>query len=270
MRSTRLAVLVCVAGLAIATPAAAQTAPSPAPGAETPPAPAGPEPVVGGATFSTAPRIDEGRYVDIIRPGETLFYRVPLEVGETVAVTAEFPPADLATGRREVLGLETRILSPLREESDDFIASRTPVLPVAGKVTDPYEIPAIGEAPPFTEPGDYFFELRLGPNEQLDDSQFDVRFTVEISGEPQPGPSPSPSTNPTGSASPSSELVTPTAPESRRPPPSSDVGSGSSTAAPILAGAVGAIGAFASARVLRRRRARGLEGGPESTTGRDA
>lgn len=49
------------------------------------------QPVTGGLSFSNAPEITEGTWVDTLVPGETLVYRVKVEDGQTARFTANGP-----------------------------------------------------------------------------------------------------------------------------------------------------------------------------------
>ena len=57
-------------------------------------------PIVGGVAFSDAPRIDAGIFTETYLPGETIFYRVPVDWGQRLAVTINPPTFAAAAADR--------------------------------------------------------------------------------------------------------------------------------------------------------------------------
>ncbi|NLE82546.1 MAG: VWA domain-containing protein [Rhodococcus sp.] len=81
--------------------------------------------VTGGGSFNTAATLSEsGRYVDAVRPGEFVFYKVWLDWGRGLAYRVHFPPNG-GKGLDSVANLRTAVYSPIREEIDSSNASYT-------------------------------------------------------------------------------------------------------------------------------------------------
>lgn len=86
--------------------------------------PAGtPKPVTGGLSFSDAPEITSGTWVDTLVPGETLVYRVKVEDGQTARFTANGPTGGFRYPEEYsgILWVDGRAFGPDRQEVDDSI-----------------------------------------------------------------------------------------------------------------------------------------------------
>lgn len=247
--------------LTVAGGSAAGAAPaSDDPAASTPSSPdSAPAPIAGGATFSTAPTLGAGRFSDVVRPGETLYYGLPLRRGQSVTVSVQLPASDLPSGRRIPALVRTRILNPLRQSDDDF-PDATVFLPEFGGSTEPYSTPTIGEGPPFSEPGEYFLELQLAPDEAINDYQFDVIYSIEIAGEPRSAAAPSPSPSPSEpaaaprSSEPDRSARSTAEPSAASPATGTGVEDGSLSVMPALIGAVGLLVGLSLGGLRSRRR----------------
>ncbi|WP_280356867.1 vWA domain-containing protein [Nocardia otitidiscaviarum] len=76
------------------------------------------QPVTGGGSFNSATTLDgSGRYSDILRPGEYVFYRVRLNWGQGLAYRVNFEAND-ARGLSAISNITTTLYSPLAEEID--------------------------------------------------------------------------------------------------------------------------------------------------------
>src|SRR5699024_3575151 len=79
-----------------------------------------PKTIAGGLSFSDAPQVTNGTWVDTLVPGETLLYRVKVEDGQTARFTANGPtggfrfPADAANHHQ--LWVDGVVFSPDRQE----------------------------------------------------------------------------------------------------------------------------------------------------------
>lgn len=91
-----------------------------------PPRAAGPAvPVAGGGSFNAATELSPGLHSDSMRSGETVYYRVPLEWGQQLAVRVDFPASPVGSPVRDDLGSSTYAHLGLNA------ASRTPVASVS-------------------------------------------------------------------------------------------------------------------------------------------
>ncbi|MET9253616.1 hypothetical protein [Streptomyces sp. NPDC003717] len=108
--------------LAVTEPRPASPGPTEAPDAWDSASPApldgAPQPRHGGTGFADATPLDEGVWRDAVRPGETLFYRVPLDWGRQLHATAELDGAGGATGYTSG-ALRLALHNPVRAEVDD-------------------------------------------------------------------------------------------------------------------------------------------------------
>ncbi|HEU0101852.1 MAG TPA: VWA domain-containing protein [Mycobacteriales bacterium] len=74
-------------------------------------------PVAGGGSFSTAAQLRPGSSADTIRPGETLFYRVPVGWGQRLAYTATVPPIQAGDGASlPSTSLRSYVANPTRQK----------------------------------------------------------------------------------------------------------------------------------------------------------
>ncbi|MFF1377788.1 hypothetical protein [Streptomyces sp. NPDC058308] len=163
----------------------------------------------GGTSFSTARGLDKGVWGSGIEPGQTLFYRVPLDWGQQVSVAAELGStsgtgsATGSAGRGPGRGagyvssaLVMTLANPVRAEVDDAdtaydgrqkSAALKPLPPVAYEnrfaLTD--EMSAMRFA------GWYYLSVHLSPEvaEKFGDAPLELTLRVDVAGSPGPGPS---------------------------------------------------------------------------------
>ncbi len=227
-------------------------------------------PRLGGTSFSNSTQVSPGTWTDSVATGETVFYRVRLETGQRLRVTAETPAPKTAWHLAAGEWVSSRVIvySPARVSLTEQTASlqgrgsarvtaASPEVRVRNREVPPpasYLDPSVTTA---ATAGDYFVGLQVDPLQKyLSGRVMQVRLSLAIDGKPsgQPqyaassSPSPTPSTTP-GSPPPSGS---PTA--SPLPPTNSD-----SAVAPalLLAGAgVLALGLVAGALWWSRRRRR--------------
>ena len=72
----------------------------------------------GGAGFATAGALGQGVWQDAIRPGQTLFYRVPVDLGRQLSATAELGSSSGGDGYVGT-ALEMTLYNPVRAHVDD-------------------------------------------------------------------------------------------------------------------------------------------------------
>lgn len=239
-----------------------------------------PTTVVGGTAFSNAAELKPGSYRDTIAAGETLFYRIAAQPGQTIRATVDFPQPGTESAQGSVaLTPAVQLLSPIRNtiherytvmvgelERPTRLTTGTPQLRIRNReisITDG-ETGSIGAA---TFGGDHFLAVSLSPTIDSESGRIlPIQLNLAIDGTPTglpayptPTPTPDPSTAaPTGPASspggPGSEPGTPGATNSAGP---NDPG----RIEGALIGVLGLIGVLLVAGVitvliLRRRRTR--------------
>ena len=181
---------------------------------------------LGGTSFSNSTEVKAGTWRDSVATGETVFYRVRLETGQRLRVTAETPdPAsDWKLGAAEAITTRVNVYSPARvsltEQSAALqgngavrVTAASPTVRVRNREVPP---PASWLEPNVTTAavaGDYFVGLQLDPLQaNLSGRVMQVRLSLAVDGQPsgQPEyavPSPTPSPSPTAPT----ESVAPTA-----------------------------------------------------------
>ena len=178
----------------------AVTDPGPAPD-ETPTAmvePAGPAvPVVGGGSFTVAPELPgSGRYTDVLRRGEIVFYRVHLDWGQGMAYRVRFEEAaDPRDTRRS--SIRTELYSPWAEkidgEGDGYTGAEPVPLPADGPVaTLPIRYANRDlrhERAAQSVAGWYYIAVKLGPSKDAETTEpVTVTIDLTVSGDPEAGP----------------------------------------------------------------------------------
>jgi len=182
---------------------------------------------LGGTSFSNSTEVTQGTWTDSVAVGETVFYRVRLETGKRLRVTAETPAPKTAWRLAAVEWVTTRVnvFSPARvsltEQSANFtrdgavlVTAASPEVRVRNREVPPpptWLDPSVTTA---SAAGDYFISLQVDPLQAyLSGRVMQVRLSLaidgEVSGQPEyatsasSSPSPTPgttagSTNPTG------------------------------------------------------------------------
>lgn len=225
--------------------------------------------VVGGSGFSNAPQLAGGPWSDSIAFGDTTLYRVPLDYGQTLRVTASLPgdKGRLPLGRYDGYIVRLKLLTPahaLLVNVEDPRSGGTTVRlsatsPQIRVRNDELSLPTTQNFQPDASTasvaGDYYVAVELQPvTEGLLGVVLPLKLDVAVDGTPagQPAFASAPSASPPASPStdPSSSATEPSTPPA-------DPGS-SSTPGLLLTGAgvlvlLGVAGAGV-ALVLRRRR----------------
>lgn len=194
-----------------------------------------PTPVVGGSGFSNAPAIGPGSWSDTIAFGDTALYRVPLDHGQTLKVTASLPgekgklPLVPADGYIVRLKLLTPAHAQLVEVSEPHngspavhVSAASPQVRVRND-----ELPLPGyqnfqpDASTASVAGDYYVAVGLQPIKQdLSGVVVPLQLNLAVDGTPSgqpvfataPSPSPSDPPSPAASSSPSAAPVVPAGP----------------------------------------------------------
>ncbi|MFB6848267.1 hypothetical protein ACFCXS_25935 [Streptomyces sp. NPDC056373] len=149
----------------------------------------------GGAGFSGATPLDQGVWRDDIRPGQTLFYEVPVDWGQQISVTA-----DLGSSGTDATGytsdaLNLALYNPARGDvadvgvgydGDQKSGSMRPLPPVdhANRYAANAQVSAMRFA------GSYYLVAHLSEAVAgtFGDGPFKMTLRVTVSGEPQGGP----------------------------------------------------------------------------------
>jgi Ca-activated chloride channel homolog len=222
--------------------------------------------VLGGTSFSNSTQIRPGTWTDSIATGETVFYRVRLETGQRVRVTATTPaprsswrlgPADALTSRLVLFSPARSTLTvrqaPLQGKGAVTITAASPQVRVRNREVPPppsYLDPSVTTA---SISGDYDVALQLDPLQKfLTGRVMQVRLSLAVDGKASGQPvyaTTATSATPTASAPPS---AVPTTSASPAPDPEPRL--------PVWVGVLGG-GVLASALVVgavlwNRRRAR--------------
>jgi hypothetical protein len=179
-------------------PALQEAAPTAAPetwdSASPDPVPGDPVGRTGGAGFATARALEQGVWQDTVRPGQTLFYKVPVDWGQQMHATAELGST---TGGDGFVGtaLDLSLYNPVRDRVDDAdtgyggeqtTAALRPLPPVAYEnrhaTTD--RVGAMRFA------GWYYLAVHLGAPvaERFGDGPLGLTLRVRVSGTARSGP----------------------------------------------------------------------------------
>ncbi len=149
----------------------------------------------GGAGFALATAIGEGVWRDAIRPGQTLFYKVPVDWGQQLHVTAELGGSDPDAGGYVAAALDLDLYNPARGRVDDLglgygggqkSRSLAPLPPVAhaNRYSSARQITATRFA------GSYYLVAHLTPEvaDDFGDGPVPLTLRVGLDGVPQDGP----------------------------------------------------------------------------------
>lgn len=209
-------------------------------------------PVVGGGSFANAPLVEPGAYRDTLLPGERLFYRIKMEAGQKLHVTAQLDieqgtlDSDIASAFS--VGIET----PLREVEvldlvDDDISGNSSI--TAGANADKIDFvstPVLAASGArdgtgnYRGPGTWYVSLYLSSTEEEPARvEVPVNFSLDVQGSPQPDASPEPTPG-KAAAAPSDD-------------DSGDDGGGPSLVAVVGLGLVGVLVGLALGALLGRR-----------------
>ncbi|MGW3358202.1 hypothetical protein ACWDFL_22645 [Streptomyces bungoensis] len=148
----------------------------------------------GGAGFATARTLGPGAWGTELRPGETLFYKVPVEWGRRLNVAAEL---DGSTSGHGYVGgaLDLSLYNPVRGYVDDAAlgytgtrksAALAPLPPV--EYANRYAVPSAQNAMRFA--GDYYLVLHLSERTAgvFGQGPFGVTLRVRVDGQAHEGP----------------------------------------------------------------------------------
>ncbi|MFI7348992.1 hypothetical protein ACIBSR_22340 [Streptomyces sp. NPDC049936] len=156
--------------------------------------PGEPEPRTGGNGFAHATPLGPGAWRDGIRPGQTLYYKVPVDWGRQIHATAELD------GAREASGYATGALrlalhNPVRGEVDDAAKGYTGRPATVGlaalpPVAYPNRYATSGQVGAVRFAGDYYLVVHLAEQvaEDFGEGPFGLTLRVGLRGSARSGP----------------------------------------------------------------------------------
>ncbi|MFA3877274.1 hypothetical protein ABS735_26940 [Streptomyces sp. MMCC 100] len=162
---------------------------------------ASPEPLAGepelrpgGSGFGHATLVGQGVWRDDIRPGETLYYKVPVDWGRQVYATAELAGSADASGYATG-ALRLALHNPVRGEVDDaakgYTGRRTTVgLAPLPPVAYPNRYATAGQTGALRFAGDYYVVVHLAAQvaEDFGQGPFGLTLRLRLGGAAQSGP----------------------------------------------------------------------------------
>jgi hypothetical protein len=185
--------------VAMTEPRTAKTGPTSAPevwnSASPQPLQGDPEHRPGGAGFAGATPLDQGVWRDDIRPGETLFYEVPVDWGQQLHVTADL--GSLASGGTGFTpgALDLDLYNPARGPVADVGVGydggqKSGSLPPLPPVDHANRYAAIGKVGAMRFAGSYYLVAHLAESvaDSFGDGPFPMTLRVRVSGEARSGP----------------------------------------------------------------------------------
>ncbi|MFF4631969.1 hypothetical protein [Streptomyces griseorubiginosus] len=157
-------------------------------------------PVRGGGGFGSATALEQGVWRDDVRPGQTLFYEVPVGWGQQVYATAEISSAEAGAGGVSGKGLvpgavNLALYNPVRGLVDDTSISysgsqRSGTLPAVPPVGYDNRYAVSGRVSGMRFAGAYFLVVHLAARvgEEFGDGPLGLTLRVRVKGEPEGGP----------------------------------------------------------------------------------
>ncbi|WP_399886681.1 hypothetical protein ACGH7X_19570 [Streptomyces sp. BBFR51] len=153
-----------------------------------------PERRPGGNGFAHATAVGQGVWQDAIRPGQTLYYKVPVDWGRQVYATAELGGSGDASGYA-TSALRLALHNPVRGEVDDAAKGYTgrpatvglaPLPPVAY----PNRYATSGQVGALRFAGDYYVVVHLAAQvaDDFGEGPFDLTLRVRLGGAQRSGP----------------------------------------------------------------------------------
>jgi hypothetical protein len=149
----------------------------------------------GGAGFAEATPLDEGVWRDDLRPGQTVFYEVPVDWGQQLSVTADLGSTDAAGTVYAPDALDLDLYNPARGrvadigvgyDGDQNSGSLPPLPPVdhANRNAATAQVSAVRFA------GSYYLVAHLSRNvaDSFGDGPFKMTLRVRVSGAARSGP----------------------------------------------------------------------------------
>ncbi|WP_353950898.1 VWA domain-containing protein [Knoellia sp. S7-12] len=228
------------------------------------PAPVNPMPVVGGPTFSSAPRIAPGSWKETFVSGETLFYRIPVGWGQRLRVSVASAPGSVTDEVRRLTHYAPVLYAPDRgivgEASLSYgsFGQKRHTQQVSAEVR--YRNREIPGSPVVDLAGDYFIRIAIPHSRQDATAEVPMMFRVEVEGTVEGAPTYAGASSGSSTPSPSatSERTPPTTPAEDDPTSDrADTDNGSGWLVWLGLGLVAVLGALGAAYTVIRARLRG-------------
>ncbi|MEU7720302.1 hypothetical protein [Streptomyces tibetensis] len=149
----------------------------------------------GGAGFSGATPLDQGVWRDDIRPGQTLFYEVPVDWGQQISVTAELGSSGTGATGYTSDALDLALYNPARGDVADVGVGydgdqNSGSLPALPPVDHANRHAAQAQVSAMRFAGSYYLVAHLSETvaDTFGEGPFKMTLRVTVSGEPQGGP----------------------------------------------------------------------------------
>ncbi|MEU6684329.1 hypothetical protein [Streptomyces sp. NPDC046832] len=149
----------------------------------------------GGAGFTRATPVDQGVWRADIRPGQTLFYEVPVDWGQQIAVTADLGSSESGGTGYTSDALELALYNPARGDVADVAVGydgdqKSRSLPPLPPVDHANRYSAIAQVGAMRFAGSYYLVAHLarGVADSFGNGPFKMTLRVTVSGEPRGGP----------------------------------------------------------------------------------
>ncbi|MFF8672347.1 hypothetical protein [Streptomyces sp. NPDC015242] len=149
----------------------------------------------GGAGFTRATPLDEGVWRDDIRPGQTLFYAVPVDWGRQLSVTAELGSSDSGGTGYASGALDLALYNPARGRAADVSVGydgdqNSGSLPPLPPVDHANRYAATAQVGAMRFAGSYYLVAHLARDvaDSFGDGPFPLTLRVRLGGEARSGP----------------------------------------------------------------------------------
>ncbi|GHD18403.1 hypothetical protein GCM10010313_48410 [Streptomyces violarus] len=149
----------------------------------------------GGAGFAGATPLDQGVWRDDIRPGQTVFYEVPVDWGRQLHVTAELGSTDSGGTGYTPGALDLALYNPARGHVADVSVGydgdqKSGSLPPLPPVDHANRNAAIGQVSAMRFAGSYYLVAHLAESvaDSFGDGPFKMTLRVRVSGAAKSGP----------------------------------------------------------------------------------
>ncbi|MDQ0749794.1 hypothetical protein QF034_004025 [Streptomyces africanus] len=149
----------------------------------------------GGAGFAGATPLDQGVWRDDIRPGETLFYEVPVDWGQQLQVTADLGSSASGGTGYTPDALDLDLYNPARGRVADVGVGynggqKSGSLPPLPPVDHANRYAVIGQVGAMRFAGSYYLVAHLAESvaDSFGDGPFPMTLRVRVSGQPRSGP----------------------------------------------------------------------------------
>ncbi|MFD5336280.1 hypothetical protein [Streptomyces hawaiiensis] len=149
----------------------------------------------GGAGFTRATPLDQGVWRDDIRPGQTLFYEVPVDWGQQVSVTADLGSSGSGVTGYTSDALHLALYNPARGQVADVGVGydggqKSGSLPPLPPVDHANRYAAAAQVSALRFAGSHYLVAHLAEDvaDTFGDGPFALTLRVRVSGEPRGGP----------------------------------------------------------------------------------